>query len=182
MRLEVFIAGLLPLFVLDCSKTPAELSDECKQIIESDSFYYALPLLEGGVEYDPRLKLDIFLTTFNDHQIQTIDFDCVIAVDPTNEMLDDLQRGLEEDFDERVSIATKHMDAAKCITESKGIKFVKATGQLIRLKTARQTWDFDMAKYKFVAWKFILFKNGKDPVILPDVSLTIDEIDEYFGL
>ena len=180
--MRLLITTLILLLALSCIKRPTELSDRCQQIIESDSFYYAVPLGETQGQFDAMFKLDNFLTTSNDSEIQTIDFDCVISVNPTNEKLDELRRILEGNFDETVSIATKHIEAAKCVTESKGIKFVEASGQLIRFKTTNQTWDLDMQKDKFADWKFILFKKGKDPEIIPNIRLTFDEIDKYFGL
>src|SRR5688572_16958336 len=137
MRLSITI--LILLLALSCIKRPTELSDKCKEIIESDSFYYAVPVAETQGQFDAMFKLDNFLTTSNDSEIQTIDFDCVITVNPTNEKLDELRRVLEDNFDETVSIATKHIEAARCVTESKGIKFVEASGQLIRIKTTNQT-------------------------------------------
>jgi hypothetical protein len=180
MRLSITTLTLL--MALSCSKRPAELSDKCKQTLDSDSFYFAVPEPEMQGQFDAIWKLDNFLTTSDDSGIQTIDFDCVVTVIPTNEKLEELRKILGDNFDETVRISSTHAEAAKCVTESKGIQFVEATGQLIRFKTTNQTWDLDMQKDKLSDWKFILFKRGKHPVIIPNVSLTFDKIDEYFGI
>ena len=178
--MRLIVVPFILFLALSCAKRPTELSDRCKQIIESDSFYYTLPVAEIQGEFDNLFKLDNFVITTVDPDIQTIDFDCVVTVNPTSEKLEDLRRTLEENFDESVSIATRHTNAARCVTELKGIRFVEASGQLIRFKTTNQTWDLDMSKDKFSDWKFILFKKGKDPEIVPNVILTLDKIDEYF--
>ena len=178
MRLTTIFTFLV--MTLSCTNRPMELSDKCKQIIESDSFYYAAPLPRMKEQFDAMWKLDNFLTTFNDSEIQTVDFDCVVTVNPTPKKLEELRKTEEGYFDEIERITTKHVEATRCVTESRGIKFVEANGQLIRFKAANQTWDLDMQKDKFSDWKFILFKKGKEPKIIPNVQMTFDEIDIYF--
>jgi hypothetical protein len=178
MRLIIILNFLV--LTLSCSNRPMELSDKCKQIIESDSFYYVAPLPGMKEQFDAMWKLDNFLTTLSESEIQTIDFDCVVTVNPTPEKFEKLRKIEEEHFDETVRISTKHVDATRCVTESRGIKFVEATGQLIRFKTTNQTWDLDMQKDKFSDWKFVLFKKGKEPKIISNVQMTFDEIDIYF--
>jgi hypothetical protein len=180
--MRLLLTALTLLLTLSCTKRPTELSDKCKQIIESDTFYYAVPVPEMQAQFDAMWKLDNFLTTSNDSEIQTIDFDCVVTINPTNEKLEELRKITEENFDETVRISTTHIEATKCVTGSKGIRFVEATGQLIRFKTTNQTWDLDMQKDKFSDWKFILFKKGKAPEVVPNIILTVDKIDQYFGL
>jgi hypothetical protein len=180
--MRLLINTLILLLALSCIKKPTELSDKCKQIIESDSFYYAVPVGETQAQFDAIFKLDNFLTTSNDSEIQTIDFNCVVTVNPTNEKLEELQKMFEDNFDETVSISIKHTEATRCVTESKGIRFVEATGQLIRFRTTNQTWDLDMEKDRFSDWKFILFKKGKAPEIVPNIRMRFDKIDEYFGV
>lgn len=158
-----------------------ELSDKCKQIIESDSFYYVTPPPEMQAQFEAMWHLDNFLTTSKDSEVQTIDFDCIVSVNPTNEKLEELRKIDEENFDETVRISEKHIEATRCVTESNDLKFIDATGQLIRFKTTNQTWDLDMQKDKFSDWKFILFKKGKEPKVIPNVRMTFDEIDKYFG-
>ena len=62
-----------------------------KQIIESDTFYYAVPVPEMQAQFDAMWKLDNFLTTSNDSEIQTIDFDCVVTINPTKEKLEEIR-------------------------------------------------------------------------------------------
>lgn len=160
-----------------------ELSDRCQQIIESDTFYRAIPLVDRWeAQVDSIWKLDNFLITSNDSEIQTFDSDCVVTVNPTNERLDELRTVFDDNFDETVSIAARHTEAAKCVTESSGIQFFEATGQLVRFRGTNQTWDLDMQKDKLADWKFIFFKKGKEPKIIPNVMLMFDEIDKYFEL
>src|SRR5690606_22054402 len=98
----------LLLILNSCTKRPTGLSAECKQIIESDSFYYAVPLPEMQAEFDAMWRLDNFLTTSEDWEVQTIDFDCIVSVNPTNEKLQELRKIAQEHFDETVRISTKH--------------------------------------------------------------------------
>jgi hypothetical protein len=92
-----------------------ELGDGSKPIIESDSFYYAAPLPEMKAQFDAIWKLDNFLTTSNDPEIQTVDFDCVVTVNPTAEQLEELRKVEKEHFDETVRISTKHTEATRCV-------------------------------------------------------------------
>ena len=178
--MRLIIIPLTLLLALGCTKRPAELSDKCKQIIESDSFYYAVPIVEMEAQFDPMYKLDNFLTTSTDSGIETIDFDCLVLVNPTKEQLEELRKILETDFDETLSINYTHSEAAKCIAESKGIRSIDATERFIRFTTTNQTWDLDLQKGKFPEWKFILFKKGKNPEVIPNTRLTLDKIDQYF--
>lgn len=169
------------LLALGCAKKPSELSDKCKQIIESDSFYYAVPLHEMQAEFEAMYKLDNFLTTTTDSEIQTIDFDCLVGVNPTEEQFEQLRKMSETDFTETIRINSIHSDAARCMIESRGIRFIDATGRFIRFTTKNQTWDLDLQKSKFPEWKFILFKEGENPEIISNVALTIEKVEQYFG-
>jgi hypothetical protein len=180
--MKPLLITLTLLLALSCTKRPTELSDKCKQVIESDSFYYAALIPEMQAQFDAMWKLDNFITTSSDSEIETIDFDCIVTINPTNEKLDELRKIEEESVDESIRISKKHIEATTCVAESKGIRFVEVTGQLIRFKTTNQTWVLDMQKDKFADWKFILFKKGKEPKIIPNIVLTLEKIDEYFGL
>lgn len=88
MRLLIIIT-LIPLGILSCSKRDTKLSDSCRDIIESDSFYFALPLDEG--QYKAIYRLENYITQMADSQVQTIDYDCAVVVNPTDEQFDKLR-------------------------------------------------------------------------------------------
>jgi len=172
MRLFTIIPVIF-LLVLSCSKQEAKLSDSCIDIIESDTFYFALPL-DG--QHKVMYRLEDYLIQVIDSRIQTIDFNCAVVVTPTNKQIDKLRK----DFNENLEINTKHSEAVICMIESKGIPALAATGQFIRFIGKDRTWDLDIRKDTFPDWKFILFKETGEPVILPSLYMTIEEVEQYF--
>lgn len=175
---RLFIPAFIFLSAACCSKKET-LSDSCKEIIQSDSFYYALPLDEQ--QYREMFRLENYLTQQADSTAQTIDFDCAVVVHPTNERLDELRVTLGQDFDGNVKINTRHCEAVSCMIESKGIRTLAATGQFVRFITKKGMWDLNVQKNTLPDWKFILFKEGKAPVVLPSIMVTTEEVNRYFG-
>jgi|SRR5688572_24672117 len=121
-----------------------------------------------------------YITKVIDSSVQTINFDCAVAVKPSNEQIDKFREGLAQDFGENLKINTRHFEAVSCLIESKGIPTVAASGQFLRFIGKEGTWDLDMGKDTFADWKVIPFKERKEPVILPSISLTIEEVNPYF--
>lgn len=163
---------------LSCTKKETKLSNSCVEIMESDSFYYALPLDE--LQYKAMYRTENYITQVIDSQVQNIDFDCAVVVNPSEEEISNLRKTMGQDFDESFRISTKHSEAIKCMIESKGIRTVVVTEQFIRFVTKSRTWDLDVQKDNIPDWKFILFKEGKDPMILPSLTLTVEDVEQYF--
>lgn len=175
MRLLITIPVFL--LIISCSKKES-LSDSCKDIIESDSFYFALPLNDR--QYKEMYRLENYLTKVADSTVQTIDFDCAVIVTPTNERVNELKEMPDQDLEENVRINTRHRKAVSCMIESRGIRTLAATGKFIRFITKNQTWDLDVQKDTLPDWKLILFKEGNAPMILPSLTLTMEDVDQYF--
>lgn len=171
------IAILIFILVVSCSKKEV-LSDSCKDIIESDSFYYVLPLNDR--QYKEMYRLENYLTQVADSTIQTIDFDCAVVVNPTNERIDELKAMLGQDFEENIKINTRHCEAISCMIKSRGIQTLTATGKFIRFRTKNRAWDLDIQKDTLPDWKVILFKEEKAPVVLPSLGLTMEEVRSVF--
>ncbi|MBT1701035.1 hypothetical protein KK083_29350 [Fulvivirgaceae bacterium PWU4] len=175
-KVRPLIAITIFLAVISCSKKEP-LSDSCKDIIESDSFYYALPL--SVQQYKQMYRLENYLTAGTD-SVQTIDFDCAVIVNPTNEQVGELKKMQGQDFEENAKIDTRHREAARCMIESRGIQTLTATGQFIRFTSKNQTWHLDVQRDMLPDWKLILYKEGNAPLILPGLTLTMEDVDQYF--
>ncbi len=146
-------------------------------IIESDSFYFALP--DYG-QYKAMYRLEDYLTQVIDSSVQMIDFNCAVVITPTNKQIDELREILGQDFNENLKINTRHSEAVRCMIESKGIPALAATGQFLRFIGKDRTWDLDIRKDTFPDWKFILFKEKSEPMILLSLYMTIEEVEQYF--
>ena len=162
---------------MSCSKQDTKLSDSCIDIIESDSFYFALPL-DG--QHKVMYRLEDYLTQVIDSRVQTFDFNCAVVVTPTNKQIDKLREILGQDFDDNLKINTRHSEAVSCMIESNGIPALAATGQFLRFMGKDRTWDLDIRKDTFPDWKFILFNERSEPLILPSLYMTIEEVEQYF--
>lgn len=149
-------------------------------IIESDSFYFALPMDER--QYKAMYRLENYLSQANDPTVQTIDFDCAVVASPTNGQIDNLKEIVGQDFDENLKINTRHSEAVRCIIESYGIPTVEATGRFLRFIGKDRIWNLDIEKDNFPDWKFILFRKKNQPLILPSVTVTREEVEQYFGV
>jgi hypothetical protein len=170
--------SLVFVLALSCLKKEGKVSDECIDIIKSDSFYFALPLDAG--QYKARYRLENYLAQVMDSNVQTIDFDCAVVINPTNSQIGQLKEILKVDFDETIRINTRHSEAGCCIIESHGIPTLNATGQFLRFIGEDRTWDLDIRKDTLPDWKFILFKKTKEPMVFPSVAVTLKEVEQYF--
>jgi len=148
-------------------------------IIEADSFYFTLPL-EG--QYKVMYQLENYITPGINVKVKTIDFNCAVVINPTYEQLDKLKEILGPDFNENLKINERHSDAVRCIIESKGIPIIVPTGQFVRFIGKNRTWDLDIRRDTFPDWKFILFNERMEPVVLPTVMVTMEEVEKYFGI
>ena len=168
---------LLTISGSSCTNRNTRIDDSCAEIIESDTFYWTQPL--NVPAYKAMYRTENYLTEIDDSQALVIDFDCAIVVSPTDEQIAELKRTIGQGSDESVKISTRHCEAIRCMIESKGIRTFWPTRQFIRFETGTRTWGLDVRRDSFPDWKFILFKRGKDPVILPSLTLTIEDIDQY---
>jgi hypothetical protein len=134
--------------------------------------------LEG--QHKAIYRLENYITQIADSQAQTIDYNCAVGVNPTDEQFDMLQEILGQDFDENKNINIRHSEAVSCMIESYGIRTLTSTGQFLRFVGKNRTWDVDIRKDTFPDWKFILFNKKKEPVVLPSINVTVEEIEQYF--
>lgn len=181
MYTSKWIFLLIPLLTT-CSTNNSTLSQSCVDIIASDSFYFALPLLNSGDKYyEEMFRLENYITKTIDAEAQHIDFDCVIIVDPTEEEIAKgrIERGRE--FEDDFEIGSRHSKALSCLIESRWVPTVAATGQFVKLTSKHRTWDLNVQRNDFADWTFILFKTNKTPLVLPSLLVTEEKLEQYFG-
>lgn len=155
--------------------------------MESDSFYYALPLPLDEFSYKSMYRTENYITERTDSKVQTIAFDCAVVVNPSEDQILNLKKAIGDDInirndiDKSTIISAKHSEAVRCMIESKGIRTLEATGQFISFVSEKRIWNLNVRKDSIPDWKYIFYKEGKEPLILPSLMLTVEDVEQYFG-
>ncbi|MBX2901716.1 MAG: hypothetical protein KF775_18850 [Cyclobacteriaceae bacterium] len=128
-------------------------------------------------------KLESYLAKnkINPSLLETIDFDCVILIYPSDKQIDEMKKEYgEEDFYIIADDNIFYQGTAIGIIDSVGIKHVTVTKQFLRLNGKSKTWELDIRKKNLPAWNILFFKTTKEPTIISSIDLTKSHIIEYF--
>jgi hypothetical protein len=175
------ILFIISIAVFGCSDKKREPIETTMDSLENESVYFALPLGMSIEQYKAMHNLERFLAEPDQTAADYIDFDGAVAISPTTDELEKLRTILSED-DETIEVNRKLSESAAEMIRAYGLKTISTTGPIISFKGVKGIHTLDMRRDSIPSWKFILFKTSKDPMLLPNVLVTRDEVEAYFEL
>jgi hypothetical protein len=146
---------------------------------ENEPIYFALPLGMSLEEYKAMSDIKSFQSAIDMSQHEFIDFDCAVIVSPAFEEVEALRTMLGSD-DESIEINITHSKTISKRIELYGIKTIPTMERFIIFKGEKATWKLDMRRDSISAWKVILFNKAKEPIVLPNILVTKDDVEQYF--
>lgn len=135
-------------------------------------------------DYNSFYKLKSYLINeiTNTGDLEIIDYDCAVIINPTSGQIEELKNNMsEEDFytvadDNQYyqGLAFVLLDSLKVRIVSTDKKFLKFVGDKVLTLSIR--------KKNLPMWNIILFSKHKEPLIVPAVELGAEQIIEYFNI
>jgi hypothetical protein len=155
--------------------------------MKDQGFYWTLPLGMTLDQYKAMYKLENYRSETAQDKIDYVEFDCAVISIPSSDEVDDMDQ-------ESIAASTKHLEMIVRMIQSYGIRTLNTTEQYISLRGEMGVWELDLKKNSlppwlkmlkmnsFPEWKVILFKVKKEPIVLPDVLTTRDDVESYFEI
>lgn len=134
-------------------------------------------------EHKGMYELKSYLTTVESLHKQTIDFDCVILIYPTEAQIERMKNDYgEEDFYIVADDNNWYQQKAAEIIDSLGIKRIIASEQYLILKGENKTWTLDIRRNNLPSWNLVFFKRAREPQIISTVSLNMEAARDFFEI
>jgi hypothetical protein len=130
---------------------------------------------------DSYLNLNNYAVTDADtSNIESINFNCALIVNPTPEQVENLVTTYGDDFSTMADDYTFYQSEAIVKFDSAKVKVVNAEKRFVRLIGSSRTWVLDLRKDGAPEWNIILFNIEKEPQVSSAIDVTYEKVGQYF--
>jgi hypothetical protein len=141
------------------------------------------PIASGFDEnnFDSYINLDNYTVTDADtSNIQSINFNCAVIVNPTEEQVQSMEKEYGDDFPTMADDYNFYQSEALVKFDSAKVKVVNAEKRFLKLIGSSRSWILDLRKDGAPEWNIILFNVEKQPQVSSAIDVTYERVGEYF--
>jgi hypothetical protein len=174
MKWSIFLLG--GAIVFGCSPKTERVETSTQDSIKA-------PIASGFDEnnFDSYLNLNNYtVTDAATSNIQSINFNCAVIVNPTEDQVQSMEKEYGDDFSTMADDYSFYQSEAIVKFDSAKVKVVNAEKRFVRLIGSSRSWILDLRKDGAPEWNIILFNIEKEPQVSSAIDVTYEKVGEYF--